>query len=281
MERDKLKKDIPKKPAGIFYLETNRGFFYDQTLASPVSVEFPPDIISDLEVVSKKKLEAAIQVFISGYKITPKSIIILLSPNVTFDKDFPIGTVQMDKNTAEFLDLVPFQEYISRQSKFPGKTKLVAANRDLTDAIKDSFANMGFAVSAIIPLSFCLEIIPQLKTNLDLALILDKAPEIRGYSLTSEIIISEESQKKEKKDKDNKKLYGMIGILAFLFLILFFVIYKFVLTPPKPPTVVPTTTTAAPVPTVFNESPVVPEQINSSSNTSTNSANLENLPEAN
>ncbi len=280
MERDKLKKEIPKKPAGIFYLESNRGFFYDQTLPSPVAIEFTPDIISDLEVVSKKKLEIAIQTFLGAYKVVPKSIIILLSPNVTFDKDFPLGTVQMDKNIQEFLDLVPFQEYISRQSKFPGKTKLVAANRDLTDALKDSFVNMGFVISAIIPLSFCLETIPQLKTNLDLSLILSKATELRGFSLTSEVIISEEAQKK-KDTKDGKKLYGMIGILAVLFLILFFVIYKFVLTPPKPPAVVPTTTTTAPVPTVFETSSITPAQINSQSNISTESATNQNLIEAN
>ncbi len=280
MERDKLKKDIPKKPAGIFYLETNRGFFYDQTLPSPVAIEFPPDILSDLEVVSKKKLEYAIQAFVGAYKVVPKSIIILLSPNVTFDKDFALGTVQIDKNIQDFLDLVPFQEYINRQSKFPGKIKIVAANRDLTDAIKDSFVNVGFAVSAIIPLSFCLETLPQLKTNLDLALILDKAPELRGYSLTSEIIVSEEAQKK-KDTKDSKKLYGMIGILAILFLILFFVIYKFVLSPAKPPAVVPTTITNAPVPTVFQEPSVSPREINSTTNLSTESAITGNLPEVN
>jgi hypothetical protein len=27
MERDKLKKEVVKKPTGIFYLEANRGFF--------------------------------------------------------------------------------------------------------------------------------------------------------------------------------------------------------------------------------------------------------------
>ncbi len=279
MERDKLKKDLPKKPAGIFYLEPNRGFFYDQTLPSPIAVEFPPDIISDLEVVSKKKLEYAIQAFINSYKLVPKSIIILLSPNVTFDKDFTLGTVQIDKSIQEFLDLVPFQEYISRQSKFPGKIKLVAANKDLTEVIKDSFANMDFAVSAIIPLSFCLEVIPQLQASLDLALILEKVPELRAFSLTSEIIIPEGSQKKEK--KDIKRLYMMIGVLVILFLILFFVIYKFVLTPPKPSSVVPTTTSTAPVPTVFEASSITPAQINSQTSPSTESGNTQNLIEAN
>ncbi len=274
MERDKLKKEVPKKIAGIFYLEANRGFFYDQTLSSPIGLEFTQDIVSDLEVVSRKKLEVAIQTFLNANKIAPKSIIILLSPNVTFDKDFPLGTVQMEKNIQEFLDLVPFQDYISRQAKFPGKIKVVAANRSFSDTVKESFSNSGFLVSAVIPLSFCLETIPQLKTNLDLALVLDKAAELRGFSLTSEVIISEESQKKEK--KDNKRLYGMLGVLAILFLILFFVIYKFVLTPAKPPVVVPTTTNTAPVPTVFEPSNITPTIINSQINPSTESANIQN-----
>lgn len=281
MERDKLKKEVIKKPTGIFYLEANRGFFYDQTLPSPIALDIPQDIISDLEIVGKKKLDTAIQSFIGIYKLVPKSIIILLSPAITFDKDFPEGSVQLDSNIQEFLDLVPFQEFISRQTKFPGKIKIVAANRELSDAIKDSFSSAGFSVSSIIPLSFCLEVLPQLQTNLDLGLVLEKAGELRGYSLTSEEIIPQGIKDTEKKQKDTKNLYMMIVVLGIVFVVLLIVVYKFALTPPKKVPYLPDTNTAQPVPTVFQKEATSSAGVNSLLDSSTQSSSLIKSPKAN
>lgn len=274
MERNKLKKEAPKRPAGIFYIESNRGFYYEPTLPSPIAFDFTPDMVSDLEVTSKKKLDSAIQAFIGNYKIVPKSIIIILSQSVTFEKDFAQGTVQMDVNIQEFLDLVPFQDYISKQSKLPGKIKVVAANRELCEAVKASFNDLGFAVNGIIPLSLCLEVMPQLQTNLDLGLILDKSTEIRDFNLTSNLAMELESLKNVK--KDNKRLFMLIGVFAFLMLIFAFVLFKYIFSTPKTPTPLPTTSVAPPVPTVFNKEPSPSSEINSPLNLSTESANTGN-----
>lgn len=246
MEGDKLKID-PRRPSGVFYIESNKAYYYEESLGSPLSMEFGPEIISDLEVVNKKKLESAIQVFINGNKIVPKSIIILLSTTVTFDKDFMETTLEIDKSIDEFLELVPFEDYISKKSKFPGKTKVVATNRQLCETIKNSFVVLGFVVAGVYPLSFCLEAVPQLATNLDLSLIINKSPELRSFNLLPDLPLSADSPKKEK--KDNKRLYILIGTFAILVVILLFVVYRFIILVPKSPQTLPTNT-SPPQPTI-------------------------------
>lgn len=279
MERDKLKKELPKRPTGIFYLENNRGFFYDHGLSSPVGVDFPPDMISDLEVISKKKIETAIQSLISNYKIVPENIIILLSTTVTFDKDFTDGTVQMEQNVQDFLELVPFQDYLSKKSKFTKKTKITAANRELCDVIKNAFVDCGFVVSSIIPLSACMEIMPNLQNNLDLGLILDKATDLRAYSLLTDQ--AQLAQSNEKNKKDNKRLFMLVGVFVFLILILIFVLYKYIFSAPKPVSALPVNNPTAPIPSVIapSNSPTISPDF--SSNFSSNSGVGENKSEAN
>lgn len=276
MERDKLK-DIPKRPSGIFYVESNRAYFYEEGLGSPLALEFGPDIISDLEVISKKKLELAIQGLVNGNKIAPKSIIILLSTTVTFDNEFPESQPQADKSVDDFLELVPFENAISKQVKFPRKIKIVAANRELCETIKNSFVILGFVVVGIFPLSLYLEAFPSLQTNLDLGLIINKSPELKAYNLMPEIELSRSSPKKEK--KDNKRLYILIGSFAILMVVLLFVIYRFIILSPKPQKTLPVKT-PAPQPTVasFQVLPS-PSEPSPEETISSPSANIQN-PEA-
>ena len=277
MEGDKLKIDS-RRPSGIFYIEANRAYFYEEGLGSPLSLELGPEIISDLEVISKKKLESAIQTFVNGNKIAPKSIIILLSTTVTFDNEFPQSQPQADKSVEDFLELVPFENTISKQVKFPRKIRVVAANRELCETIKNSFVILGFFVAGIFPLSFYLEAVPSLQTNLDLGLIINKSPELKAYNLMPDIELSGSSPKKEK--KDNKRLYILIGVFAILMVVFLFVIYRFIILPPKPQKTLPVRV-PAPQPTVAN-SQVLPSPSEAPSPeeiSSTPSANIQN-PEA-
>lgn len=276
MEGDKLKIDS-RRPSGIFYIEANRAYFYEEGLGSPLSLELGPDIISDLEVISKKKLELAIQGLVNGNKIAPKSIIILLSTTVTFDNEFPESQPQADKSVDDFLELVPFENAISKQVKFPRKIKVVATNRELCETIKNSFVILGFVVVGIFPLSLYLEAVPSLQTNLDLGLIINKSPELKAYNLMPEIELSRSSPKKEK--KDNKRLFILVGVFALLMVVLLFVVYRFIILPPKPPQALPVTS-APPQPTIIKEETSVLDEPQPSEFFSTPSANIQN-PEAN
>ncbi|MBI2621283.1 MAG: hypothetical protein HYW63_01385 [Candidatus Levybacteria bacterium] len=274
MEGDKLKKGISGRPTGVFYLERNRAYFYEESLASPLSLELSADIISDLELVSKKSLETAIQAFVSANKLAPKNIVILLSTTVTFDTEFADNTLEIDKKIEEFLELVPFENNVSKQTKFPGKIKIVAANKELGEAIKETFVGLGFVVGGIYPLSFCLEVIPQLQTNLDLGLVINKIQEIRHFNLLSDVQSLVVSPKKEK--KDNRRLYILAGVFAILMVILLFVIYRFIVLPPKQPSALPVST-PAPQPTIFEEQASPSAQFQTEGSLSTPAGNTQNF----
>lgn len=275
MEGDKLKKDIPRRPSGLFYIEGSRAFYFEENLASPLGLDFPADSVSDLEIINKKKLDSVIHAFITTYKVTPKNVMILLSTSVTFDKSFPQTTLELPKNIDEFLELVPFENYIAKQAKFPGTIKVVAANKELCDTVKNSFVGLGFVVSGVYPLSFCLELFPQLQTNLDLGFVINKSPELRSFNLLPDSEAPGNSPKKEK--KDNKRLLILGGIFAILVVILLFVIYRFIILSPKPVQTLPVSL-PPPQPTIFEEESSPSSQLQPENTFSTSSGNTKNTP---
>jgi hypothetical protein len=229
MERDKLKKDLAKKPTGIFYLDGNRGFFFEQAMGSPVALDFTPDVISNLEVIDRKKLDLLIHAFIKNYKLQPKNIAIMLSTRMTFDKEFPHGSIEIEKNIEEFLELVPFEDVLSKRVILSGKTKVSAANREICESIKASFVNAGFIVSGIYPLSLCIDALPELSSNMDLNLIVNKLPILKDFNMQPIVEASSVATEKEKPNKT--RLILLVSVFAFLILVLLVVFYKNIIAP--------------------------------------------------
>ncbi len=247
MDGNKLKTDISKKPTGVFYVDGNRAFFYEQSLSSPLSTAIPPDAVSNLEVINKKKLDLVIQSFVATNKLLPKNIVILLSTQVTFDRDFTQSSIEMAKNIDEFLELVPFEDTISKKSVFSGRTKVVAANREFCEAIKAGFQKTGFVVTGVFPLSLFLEIMPQLQSNLDLALVLSKIPEMKDFNLLPVVEASVNAPQKEKPSKT--RLYVLGGVFGLLIIVLMFFVYRNIISPPKKTRTLPIPTLMPPAPT--------------------------------
>jgi len=231
MERDKLKKEISKKPSGVFFVDGNKAFYFEQSLSAPVPLEITPDIFSDLELINRKKLETLIKNFIVSQKLGPKNIILLLSTQLTYDKDFPRGSIEVEKNIEEFLELVPFEQVISKKSLFAGRTKVIAANKEFCDAIKSTFIASGFIVSGIYPLSLCLELTPELQSSMDLNLVINKVPDLKDFNLIPIPEVAINSPDKQKPDK--VRLYLMIGVMVVLGLVMVFLLYRNILAPKK------------------------------------------------
>lgn len=267
MEGNKLKTQIPKKPTGVFYLDGNKAFYFEQSMGTPIPLDIPVDVVSNLELINKKKLDGLIQTFIRSYKLIPSNIVLLLSVQFTFDKDFPRGSIEVQKNMDEFLELVPFDEILDKKVLMSDKTHVVATNRELCEAVKSSFLTAGFIVSGAYPLSLCIETIPALQSNLDLNLVVSKIPELKGFNLLPIIEISENSPEKEKPDKNRLFLLG--GVFAFLIVILLIVLYKNVFAPQKPAAnTLPTPKTAPVAPAVSAPTSVPIEQPTTNPSTS-------------
>lgn len=247
MEGDKLAKDISKKPTGLVFVDRNRLYFYEQTLPNPLSLDIPPDVISDLEIINKKQLDNSIKTLISANNLVPTSIIILLSTSVTFEKEFPEGAADVNKGIEDFLDLIPFEDYLSKKIVTSEKTKIVAANREVYECIRDSFQSVNFKVIEVFPLSFFMDVYPQLASNLDLSLIVEKAPEMKQFNLIPQVESSSTPIIPKKESKDKKQLKILIAIFGLLIPVLLFLVYKNLLSAPESPKTLPSVGT--PIPT--------------------------------
>jgi len=275
MERNTVTKTISKRPTGVFYIDGNKAFYFEQALAAPIALDFPTDIISNFELINKKKLVSLIQTFIKNNKLYPKNIVMLLSIRVTYDREFPHGSIEMQKNIQEFLELVPYEDIVEKKIISSGKTRVIATNKEVCEAIKSTFIISGFIVSGLYPLALVLEFIPQLKTNLDLSLFVNKLPDLKSINMQHVVEASSPTSygtvATTGKEKPNKtRLYALGGIFGILLLVLGFVLYINVIAPPKVQTsnVLPVPSVTLPRPTGVQRTIPVTSEINVSTTSS-------------
>lgn len=213
--------DFPKKQTTIFYLDQNRGYFYDGSPHGLLEINFPPEAISHLEVINEERLNNAVKEFIETNKILPANVVLLLSVPVTFEKDFTDKNVTLeDAEVKEFLDYIPFEDVLGKVITLEQKQKLVAVNKKLIEIIKEAFNNQKFDIISIVPVSVLQETIPDLSTNLNLQIVLDKADSIKQYSIMTLEEPVKISNSKNKALVKNKRLLIITGIFVFLIFIL-------------------------------------------------------------
>lgn len=282
MEGNKVNKTISKRPSGVFYIDGNKAFYFEQSLASPISFEIPADAISNFELLNKKKFTTIIQSYIRSYKLVPRNVVILLSVYSTFDREFPHGSIELQKHIQEFLELVPYEELLQKKIITSGKTRVIATNKEMCEAIKSSFTSAGFLVSGIYPLSIAMEMVPQLKTNLDLSLFVNKLSDLKNVNLQPVVEVSYSSNfgstvtksvvTQDRDKNDRTRLYALSGVFAVLIAVLGFVIYTNIISPSEDdPNVLPIPT-LAPAPTIINQVTPVIENSTASSESAQNVA---------
>lgn len=219
----------------LLYLEPTRGIFYGGDMPTMQQIDFPQDIIRDLEILNKEKFHELLVSFLETNQIPPLPITFILSPLFTFDKDLSeIPAEEKEKEAQKFLDQVPFQEIIPYRFIQQQKYKVIAVNKEFISAIKTVIEKKGFTLHSILALSVIQEILPELTNELNLDLILTKADNLKQYSMLnmqeSQKIIS--SQKPTGK-QDNKRLIVLGGIFIVLLLILI-IVAVINLTPQQP-----------------------------------------------
>ena len=218
--------DFSNKQASIFYIERSHAFYYDKSLSSPLKIEFPEDVFANSEVIDRKKFNVLIQDFIVKNKINPNKIIyIVLSSQITFEKDFAKKTVISETELQELLSLIPFEEIINKEYQLGNKIKIVSLNKHLCNIARNVFEENKFIVGGVVPFAVVKEVIPELGKNLNLDVLLNKTDTLRTYSLfTAEETNATISQPK-KKNNINIRSIILVGILGTLIIILSSIIF--------------------------------------------------------
>lgn len=228
-----------KRQICVIYIDNNKILFYSNELKNTGEIPLSADIISDLEVINADKLGETIDSFFisNSLKESEFNAILVFSQNTSFDKDLEEGDSKFKYDeTQKFLDMVPFEDMLNNSYKLGKKTKIVAVNKSLFDNLRIDLEKNKVYISLVVPMTILIEEYPSLSQNLDLSLIASKMESIKQFSL---IGFNENGLQGEVKNsmgikQKDKRLYMLIGLMAFLFLILIYMVYStFLTTKPK------------------------------------------------
>lgn len=220
--------NFSKKSLAIFYIEKNKGIFLTNSSSKSFEMNIPKNAFSHLEIVSTQNFQEFIHEFLQSNKIQPTNIFILLGKSITFEKDFlDMPTPERHIEINKFLDIVPFEETLSKVFKIRKKEKIIVANKNFCQELSNIFDVEGFTVSAITSISIILEIIPKLKEKFELSSLLSKTDMVKKYNLFSSL----ENQEKVYTNSipsffKNTRLVILVSIFVILLIILVIFTYS-------------------------------------------------------
>lgn len=142
---------MKSKQSGIVYIDRNRIDFYQDSMPSILSIEFPSNVIRDLEVINQAELNKSIKSFIEGNKLFPANVIVVLANTVIFEKQ--ISPEKHDEQQAlvqAFLDQVPFEEVSFKLIPYDKGIRIMAINSQFISDFKTAFESSGFLVEGVV-----------------------------------------------------------------------------------------------------------------------------------
>lgn len=226
--------DFAKKVPGFIYLDKGGFFLFETGLGSVLSLAFSTTSVRDMDVMNRVSLHGQIQTFIQQYQIKPGDFLIILSPNITFEKeildqDQDNIKIEVDK----FIDTVPFDSVLSKEYPINKGVKVIACNNDIYLELKAVFEKNASSIDFVVPYQM-LGQDQALINNLTVdsaSELLKKIDKLKQLSMViqekKEPIILGGLQKDEAEPKKtNTKLIFMIVIFVILFAILSIMIVK-------------------------------------------------------
>lgn len=141
---------MAKEESQVLYLEKDRLFFYDGERI--LKVDFPPEVVKDLDVINEESLIALITQFVDKSKITPSGFITVLSESTLFsvestEKDL----AKLELQFQDFVGLVPFDQVLAKKYQSANGVRMVATNQQLIDIICDLLESRGFVKDGVVP----------------------------------------------------------------------------------------------------------------------------------
>lgn len=222
--------DFVKKQPGFLYLDKNGFYFFEEGLNSVISLAFLATSVRDMDVINGSALMNQIKSFIEQYKLPPSDFSVILSPNITFEKEITgISNDTAKEEVEKFVDTVPFESVIFKEYQIEKGVKIIASNDDLFRELKIGFEKFAFSVNSVIPYqmlgsdqsyirSLTVENASQFLKRIDH---LKQFTMIKNEKEHTQAIQNNNEAKTQKVSKKvNVRLFAMIGIFAFLFIIL-------------------------------------------------------------
>jgi hypothetical protein len=206
----------------VLFLVRDRLYLYDGSAI--LTLEFPSNIVRDIDVKDRDGLFNLVTTFIQNNKLLPAQLFFVLSESVCFSKDFTVGTptssTKTDAEIKEFIDTIPFSSVVSKTYKTASSIRVVGSNQDLIDTIFDAFENKGFGVSALVPAN----IFPDFGVAIDLTAdkaqnVLDKKDMAVSASMVGERTVKEQTLATSQTAVPKNKLLPYLIILFAILII--------------------------------------------------------------
>ena len=103
-------------------------------------LNFTPDIFSNLEIIDKIKLENLIRAFIKQNSLTYLTFVLILTPDILFEKVWPINQTEVQKKEeTDFIESIPFENTITHSWIKDNNKKVIATNNDYILTLKQVF----------------------------------------------------------------------------------------------------------------------------------------------
>ena len=132
--------EFTKKQPAFIYLDKNGFYFFENGMTQVISLAFLATSVKDMDVINGGSLMTQIKGFIDQYKVTPASITIIFSPNITFEKDLVgLAHEQQEEEIKKFLETVPFDSVLSKEYQIDKGIKAIAGNADIYMQLKMAF----------------------------------------------------------------------------------------------------------------------------------------------
>ncbi len=151
----------------ILFIDRNGFTLFQDTMTTIPRFNFTPDLVANLDVISKTQFSSLIATFIQINKIVPSSLAVILSDNVIYVKDLPdsseksiVGDLHSNLAIKEeehgdeiqnFLENIPFEEVLAKVIKTDSINRIVAVNKDLVMTVVDAFASKGSGIESVTP----------------------------------------------------------------------------------------------------------------------------------
>lgn len=263
-----------KKINAIIFVERNKILFYYKGSTSTLQLNLGPDVIEDLEIINREKLEHLLNNLFQSPNIKGKEfdVTVIFSQSATFEKDLTnVNSKAEFDETQRFLDMVPFEEILNNSYRINKKTKIVAANKIFYNIIKQILEKNNAEVILVLPMAVLVNAIPDLKNKIDFSLIESKQESLKQYSLIDlvEMGLGGEVTNSIGIKRKDVRLYLLILVMIGLFLILIYMVYATFIALPKK-NIAPINSNI--VPTVM---PIITPQATDSAEISTKSSALE------
>ena len=217
--------------SGILFIDRNHLEYFDFSKPKPLTFNFPPSIIKDMEVLNRHDLETQLILFLNFYKLNPLPLIVVLSTDICFETEIN-DTVEANfeiKNNS-FLELIPFEENIHKIYKLAKGYKLCAVNKELIDTFKTILIKMGFSLATVIPASVSGINIKSIDAP-SASYLFAKINQLKIMSIIQAENFSNEKQVEPKKVLGIKRIFLLLSLFLLLLLTLLYLLYQQTMVP--------------------------------------------------